>query len=574
MESTEIIWQELKNLKHGYDDLRQEIANITSKKNEATQTSRRGALTTSGVTAERILKYIYRKEGKEASGKPADKLMLDELISELSERAKPSILPHHVVTHLRTVQAWRNLGGHDKGDFSDVDDDTLIGVNIALNTVVSWFFENYLGGEFAELAHNSEIRTASAETSSNLTDNEKIWQDYFWFANRNPNMRVIEASYLNSLKVKFNLSEDRIKKLKNGYQRKIAEFIELIEQALEDGKMEAFEAEAIEHAREACCVSVTEAKEIITSFLEKIQPALNDSEAHQITWLRDVFESKKERNSIKEEKPRTIEDKSIPLFELEAKAVAIDQPSASIQNGALVDTDNKSQAELMSGDLVCCTQPFQTIIGGSNVLINSAVVFSVDSVDHNRNSITLKEFAGPGKGNNAWLPSGNFTSIFQLPLLENSDLGPQDKIVCCKSESNSADFHSELKKGFLYTVSSVKKDKKLVALAEFPQASVSEKKKWFHFEYFRALEILSKPSAATIKAMQEVSLTVTDAEVEIMMATINGMLKSFRGDKKKWALQFNGHELFSIASGVLSGRIKNSGLKDSIKTYLAKKKGK
>jgi hypothetical protein len=377
---------------------------------------------------------------------------------------------------------------------------------------------------------------------------------------------------LNSLKVKFNLSEDRIEKLKNGYQRNIAAFNELIEQALEDGKMEAFEAEAIEHARETCCVSVTEAKEIIASFLEKLLPDLTESEAHQITWLRDVFESKKGRNSIKEEKPRTIDSQSIPLFELGATAVPSDQPLVSTKNGELIDTYNKAHTELMSGDLVCCIQPFQTIIGGSNVLINSSVVFGVDSVDQNRNSITLKEFVGSGKGNNAWLPSGSFTSIVHLPLLENTELGAQDKIVCCKSESNSADFHSELKKGCIYTVSGVKKDKKLVALTEFTQANVSDKKKWFNFDYFRALDILTKPAiTAPSKAMQETSLTVTNAEVEIMMATINGMLKSFRGDKKKWALQFNGHELFSIASGVLNGRIKNSELKDAVASFLARK---
>ena len=62
-----------------------------------------------------------------------------------------------------------------------------------------------------------------------------------------------------------------------------------------------------------------------------------------------------------------------------------------------------------------------------------------------------------------------------------------------------------------------------------------------------------------------------DAEVEIMLTTINSMLKDFRGDKKKWALQYNGHELFPIASGVLNGRIKNSGLKDAVASFLSKR---
>lgn len=570
MESTEVIWQELKNLKHGYDDLRREIANITSKKNEATQTSRRGALTTSGVTAERILKYIYRKEGKEAGGKPADKLMLDDLISELSERARPSILPHHVVTHLRTVQAWRNLGGHDKGDFSDVDDDTLIGVNIALNTVVSWFFESYLGGEFAELAHNSEIKTTSTETSASFTENEKIWQDYFWYANRNSSIRAIDASYLNSLKAKFNISEERIEHLKRGYQRNVAEFKELIEQALEDGKLEAFEADAIEHARESCCISVMEAKELTTSAIEKMQPGLPDSAILQVFWLKDVFETRKGRNVISEEQPPNKDNLSIPLFELEATSQSTNQTVLSGTNGQSIENDGVNLHELKSGDFVCCIQPFQTIIGGNNVLINAGVVFSVDAVDRNRNSITLREFAGPGKANNTWLPSGSFSSIVQLQHLEDCDLGAQDKVVCCKSESEPSDPHYELIKGGIYFVSGVKKDKKLVSLEEFPQTNVSEKKKWFNFDYFRALDIMPK-QVSTSKPVQESSMPVRDVEVEIMLASINGMLKSFRGDKKKWAGQFKDHELFFIASSVLNGKIKNSKIKEAIISYFNKK---
>jgi len=316
MEPNEIIWQELKNLKHGYDDLKKEISNITRKKHEATQTSRRGALTTSGVTAERILKYIYRREGKESGHKPADKLMLDELISELSERAKPSILPHHVVTHLRTVQAWRNLGGHDKGDFNEVIDDTLIGVNIALNTVVSWFFESYLGGEFAELAKNNEIDTSSVEISNSLTENEKVWQDYFWFANRNSSIRAIESSYLNSLQVKFNISEERIQYIKNGFQRKIEEFKELIEQALEDKKLEIFEIEAIEHSRETCCISLVEAKELIASSIEKSEIDFSEVRFFNIPWLKDVFETKKRGNLIPQVEAENDESEKIEQFEL------------------------------------------------------------------------------------------------------------------------------------------------------------------------------------------------------------------------------------------------------------------
>jgi hypothetical protein len=301
-----------------------------------------------------------------------------------------------------------------------------------------------------------------------------------------------------------------------------------------------------------------EAKELITSAMEKMQPDLSDSADLQISWLKDVFELKRWGNGIAKEQPQNIDDQSISLFELESITQSTIQSVSSITSEESIEKTDLTLHELIGGDLVCCIQPFQTIIGGNNVLINTGVVFSVESVDRNKNSITLKEFAGKGKANNTWLPSGSFSSIVQLPLLENCDLGAQDKIVCCNSDS--LNFHSELIIGGIYSVSSIKKDKKLVSLEEFQQANVSEKKKWFNFEYFRALDVMTKPEA-TSKPLQESSMSVRDAEVEIMMATINGMLKSFRGDKKKWALQHNGHELFSIASGVLNGRIKNSGLK-------------
>lgn len=300
MKSTEKIWQELRNLKYGYDDLRKEIAIITSKKNDATQTSRRGALTSSGVTAERILKHIYRREGKEIGGKPADKLMLDELISELSERTKPSLLPPHMIPHLRTVQAWRNLGGHDKGDFGDVNDDTLIAVSIALNAVVSWFFESYLGGEFAELGVKNEINIDSVEVCTVFTENERQWQDYFWFVNRNENIRAIESTYLKSLQVKYKIPDERIQKIKSGFQRNIAEFKELIEQALEDGRIEIFEAEAIEHSREMCCISVAEAKELIIASMAHRKMEVKNAGNFQIHWIDEIIAAMKDACNIPE----------------------------------------------------------------------------------------------------------------------------------------------------------------------------------------------------------------------------------------------------------------------------------
>lgn len=73
-------------------------------------TRRRGVLASAGSTAESLLKVVYRREGRERGSKPARAMMLDELLLALRE-----MLPDHIQVHLRTVQAWRNVGAHDKG---------------------------------------------------------------------------------------------------------------------------------------------------------------------------------------------------------------------------------------------------------------------------------------------------------------------------------------------------------------------------------------------------------------------------------------------------------------------------
>ena len=552
MESTSNIWNELRSLRIGYDDLRKEIANITNKKNEATQTSRRGALTTSGVTAEQILKNIYRREGKEIGGKPAEKMMLDELISELTERSKPSLLPHHVVTHLRTVQAWRNLGGHDKGDFSDVDDDTLIGVYIALNTVVSWFFESYLGGEFAELAVNNELKESSEQISKVISDNERVWQDYFWFVNRNVNIRPIESSYLSSLQVKFNISDNRIILLKEGFQRKVDEFSELLQQALEDEILEVFELEAIEHSRKACCISIAEAKSLTKTFIEEVGLKLSNKTSSKTNWLDEIITESIGLNDINE------------IDALENNDVIV---NSIIEKDIKNEIQSNSSESIKTGDFVCCIKPFQTIIDANNVLVNSGVIYSVNSIDSDFQQISLLEFSPLVENNRIWFPKDNFISINQLPTLESQDIGSLDKIVCCFALSDFADVHALLQVGGIYTVSSEKKEKGFVTLVEFPQENLSEKKKWFQFDFFRFLEKSSK-FGSDIEEIQ----TDNIAEIDLMVTTINVILKSYKGDKKKWVMQYKSHELFPIASAVLNGKIRNSEIKDSIISLRNKKK--
>jgi len=133
------IFDEIDRLKHDYQDLKAEIKelNETINKSDVSNSRKRGVYTSAGTTCEAILKYIYQKQT--SNGKPINKLMLDELITKLSD-----FLPAQVIINFRTIQAWRNLGTHDKDDMRNVDNNSLIMVDMALTNIVEWFFTSYL----------------------------------------------------------------------------------------------------------------------------------------------------------------------------------------------------------------------------------------------------------------------------------------------------------------------------------------------------------------------------------------------------------------------------------------------
>jgi hypothetical protein len=64
---------------------------------------------------------------------------------------------------------------------------------------------------------------------------------------------------------------------------------------------------------------------------------------------------------------------------------------------------------------------------------------------------------------------------------------------------------------------------------------------------------------------------ISNAEVDISISMVNVLLKSYKGDRKKWAVQFKDNELFPIAAKIISGKLKNNELKDEIKKFLLTK---
>jgi hypothetical protein len=151
----EFLQLEIDRLKHAYEDLKSEITLLSKDSNGGSLTRKRGALASAGVTCEAILKFIYKKEGMDKGARPAESMMLEDLLQKLNV-----ILPAHIQINLRTIQAWRNMGAHDKGDFREIDESTINMVDAALKAIVLWFFNSYLDQQFnfseAIIEQNSE----------------------------------------------------------------------------------------------------------------------------------------------------------------------------------------------------------------------------------------------------------------------------------------------------------------------------------------------------------------------------------------------------------------------------------
>jgi hypothetical protein len=138
------ILEEIERLKHDYKDLKSEINELNNavNKSQISISRKRGVYTSAGATCEAILKFIYQKEG--VQGKPANKLMLDELLLKVAD-----YIPPQVMINFRTIQAWRNLGTHDKDDMRSIDLNSFIMVDMALSNIVNWFFASYMKMDYS-----------------------------------------------------------------------------------------------------------------------------------------------------------------------------------------------------------------------------------------------------------------------------------------------------------------------------------------------------------------------------------------------------------------------------------------
>ncbi|MEN9799274.1 MAG: hypothetical protein RL653_2970, partial [Pseudomonadota bacterium] len=262
IETSDAIREELERLRHAYDDLRREIREIRGV--ESGLSRRRGVLASAGTTAESLLKFTYRREGREKGGKPAEKLMLEDLLVALKDR-----LPEHIQVPLRTVQAYRNLGAHDKGDIRSVDEQALLTVNTALNQVVVWFFESYLGGEFAELARSRDGDDAH-EGAKSASAAMLEWRELYWWLMRGGQLKLLDGKALEKRQRETGLSEADVAEVRSGFKRDVGMFQQALTEAAEDGILEDYEVEGLEEVRVVACISEREAKELAAEVLRKV----------------------------------------------------------------------------------------------------------------------------------------------------------------------------------------------------------------------------------------------------------------------------------------------------------------
>ena len=99
------------------------------------------ALSQARKSVEAICKQIYINEGMEKGGKPASRMMLDELSTALDRKG---IFPVKVSIAIGAVQRYGNFGSHDQGHESDDIGEEFVNTCLsALSTVIEWYFNKY-----------------------------------------------------------------------------------------------------------------------------------------------------------------------------------------------------------------------------------------------------------------------------------------------------------------------------------------------------------------------------------------------------------------------------------------------
>lgn len=335
---------QIESLQREYLDLRTAMSSLAVNLNNNAML--RGTLSGAGVSAESILKCVIRRErinvktkdpkipierADEIRSEEVQGLMLDEMIRLVEKR-----IPLRVLTHLRTIQAWRNIGSHDKGgnNISEtINSGTLQVVSLALSELVNWFVGEYLNHDISGFIFNETI----SEDNNLISTIE--WQEEYWFAMKKGSLKALDEAKLNKIQHLHKISNSEIESIKSNFDRKEELFMQILNEAFEDNVIEIDELEAIEHSRADCCISLKETKEILEKYNWKVKFKENPENLN-VGWMRDelVHQNAISSDSLIPDNFNKLSSNPLPIIQI----VKVDKKAMVEKLKFLVENSNTS----------------------------------------------------------------------------------------------------------------------------------------------------------------------------------------------------------------------------------------
>jgi uncharacterized protein (TIGR02145 family) len=276
------ILDRINQLRREFLDLKESLRLIQDGGNKISQL--RGALASAGASAELILKCIYTREvyTKQSNipeeranilkWKEAQGLMLDELIRKVENR-----IPLRIVIHLRTIQAWRNVGSHNNGIIEDsIDQGTLQGVYSALSEVVFWFIGDYLNFDLTDF----QVPTREEENLTQSLSQIELWREEYWYLQSKLELSDLDNRKLDFLSAKYGLKQEELDLIRQRFRRKYDEFFKVLSTVL-NSRASRSDWEFLEFIRLDCCISEREAGVL---YLKIMVPGIQINECN-LSWI-------------------------------------------------------------------------------------------------------------------------------------------------------------------------------------------------------------------------------------------------------------------------------------------------
>lgn len=189
------------NIEQRVQSLEQQLKRIRALYDKAVlyqRTDPEVALAQARKSAEAICRNVYIHEGLEENSKPASKIMLNDMISTLT---RTGTLPAHIGIALETIQKYGNFGTHDQGTDSDnITEDYIQPCLQALATVVHWYLTKYFKDE-------------SKASEDGLSQKDQLYLEAVEMALADLRIEPSERNILNQRRAALNISVSRAEEL-------------------------------------------------------------------------------------------------------------------------------------------------------------------------------------------------------------------------------------------------------------------------------------------------------------------------------------------------------------------------